>query len=147
MKKLISKSARTKFVLLHVLNDLLSGKLNSSGLYSHFALIASQFCTNFYRDYTNNYGLSEYRHSRFAQLEVLLSAFISVFPYAYTVQIHTRLFFQSKEFEIHLQIGESLVLCAEGVNSNENRDPWVDLPKEVRNNHFNLIAYKVQYWK
>ncbi|KOB74355.1 Proteasome-associated protein ECM29-like protein [Operophtera brumata] len=36
----------------------------------------------------------------------------------------------SKEFEIHLQIGESLVLCAEGVNSNENRDPWVDLPKE-----------------
>ncbi|VVC92327.1 unnamed protein product [Leptidea sinapis] len=35
-----------------------------------------------------------------------------------------------KEFEIHLQIGESLVLCVEGVNSNENRDLWTDLPKE-----------------
>lgn len=38
---------------------------------------------------------------------------------------------QSKEFEIHLQIGESLVLCVEGVNSNENRDLWTELPKEV----------------
>ncbi|CAH0749868.1 unnamed protein product [Diatraea saccharalis] len=36
----------------------------------------------------------------------------------------------SKEFEIHLQIGESLVLCVEGVNSNENRDLWTELPKE-----------------
>ncbi|XP_013177902.1 PREDICTED: proteasome-associated protein ECM29 homolog isoform X1 [Papilio xuthus] len=36
----------------------------------------------------------------------------------------------SKEFEIHLQIGESLVLCAEGVNSNENRDLWTELPRE-----------------
>ncbi|CAK1553468.1 unnamed protein product [Leptosia nina] len=36
----------------------------------------------------------------------------------------------SKEFEIHLQIGESLVLCVEGVNSNERRDLWTDLPKE-----------------
>lgn len=40
-------------------------------------------------------------------------------------------FFQTKEFEIHLQIGESLVLCVEGVNSNENRDFWTELPKEV----------------
>ncbi|RVE49284.1 hypothetical protein evm_006078 [Chilo suppressalis] len=37
----------------------------------------------------------------------------------------------SKEFEIHLQIGESLVLCMEGVNSNENRDLWTELPKEA----------------
>ncbi|XP_032510836.2 proteasome adapter and scaffold protein ECM29 [Danaus plexippus] len=37
----------------------------------------------------------------------------------------------SKEFEIHLQIGESLVLCVEGVNSNENRDLWTELPNEV----------------
>ncbi|XP_045493111.1 proteasome adapter and scaffold protein ECM29 [Colias croceus] len=36
----------------------------------------------------------------------------------------------SKEFEIHLQIGESLVLCVEGVNSNEKRDLWTELPKE-----------------
>ncbi|XP_075970288.1 proteasome-associated protein ECM29 homolog [Anticarsia gemmatalis] len=36
----------------------------------------------------------------------------------------------SKEFEIHLQIGESLVLCVEGVNSNENRDLWTELPRE-----------------
>ncbi|XP_039748644.1 proteasome-associated protein ECM29 homolog [Pararge aegeria] len=36
----------------------------------------------------------------------------------------------SKEFEIHLQIGESLVLCVEGINSNENRDLWTELPKE-----------------
>ncbi|XP_068630379.1 proteasome-associated protein ECM29 homolog [Battus philenor] len=36
----------------------------------------------------------------------------------------------SKEFEIHLQIGESLVLCVEGVNSNENRDLWTELPKD-----------------
>ncbi|KAL4708413.1 hypothetical protein ACJJTC_019649, partial [Scirpophaga incertulas] len=36
----------------------------------------------------------------------------------------------SKEFEIHLQIGESLVLCVDGVNSNENRDLWTELPKE-----------------
>ncbi|XP_053602483.1 proteasome adapter and scaffold protein ECM29 isoform X2 [Plodia interpunctella] len=36
----------------------------------------------------------------------------------------------SKEFEIHLQIGESLVLCVEGVNSNENRDLWTEVPKE-----------------
>ncbi|CAB3243794.1 unnamed protein product [Arctia plantaginis] len=36
----------------------------------------------------------------------------------------------TKEFEIHLQIGESLVLCVEGVNSNENRDFWTELPKE-----------------
>ncbi|XP_041976007.1 proteasome-associated protein ECM29 homolog [Aricia agestis] len=36
----------------------------------------------------------------------------------------------SKEFEIHLQIGESLVLCVEGVNSNENRDLWTELPLE-----------------
>ncbi|CAH4007387.1 unnamed protein product [Pieris brassicae] len=36
----------------------------------------------------------------------------------------------SKEFEIHLQIGESLVLCVEGVNSNENRDLWTEMPKE-----------------
>ncbi|KAI5643789.1 hypothetical protein NE865_04185 [Phthorimaea operculella] len=36
----------------------------------------------------------------------------------------------NKDFEIHLQIGESLVLCVEGVNSNENRDLWTELPKE-----------------
>lgn len=36
----------------------------------------------------------------------------------------------SKEFEIHLQIGESLVLCVEGVNSNENRDLWSEVPLE-----------------
>ncbi|KAG6456419.1 hypothetical protein O3G_MSEX009728 [Manduca sexta] len=36
----------------------------------------------------------------------------------------------SKEFEIHLQIGESLVLCVEGVNSNENRDMWKKYEKQ-----------------
>ncbi|KAJ2947108.1 hypothetical protein O0L34_g16457 [Tuta absoluta] len=36
----------------------------------------------------------------------------------------------NKDFEIHLQIGESLVLCVEGVNSNDNRDLWTELPKE-----------------
>lgn len=47
-------------------------------------------------------------------------------------------FLQSKEFEIHLQIGESLVLCVEGVNSNDNRDLWTELPKEVR-----VLYYKM----
>ncbi|XP_052750867.1 proteasome-associated protein ECM29 homolog [Galleria mellonella] len=48
----------------------------------------------------------------------------------------------SKEFEIHLQIGESLVLCVEGVNSNENRDLWTELPKEGPDKITNQEALK-----
>nr|XP_049703179.1 proteasome adapter and scaffold protein ECM29 [Helicoverpa armigera] len=48
----------------------------------------------------------------------------------------------SKEFEIHLQIGESLVLCVEGVNSNENRDLWTELPKEGTAKIKNMEALK-----
>ncbi|CAH0727922.1 unnamed protein product, partial [Brenthis ino] len=48
----------------------------------------------------------------------------------------------SKEFEIHLQIGESLVLCVEGVNSNENRDLWTELPKEGKEKVRDLEALK-----
>ncbi|XP_026729465.1 proteasome-associated protein ECM29 homolog [Trichoplusia ni] len=48
----------------------------------------------------------------------------------------------SKEFEIHLQIGESLVLCVEGVNSNENRDLWTELPREGADKLKNKDALK-----
>ncbi|KAL0840590.1 hypothetical protein ABMA28_015796 [Loxostege sticticalis] len=48
----------------------------------------------------------------------------------------------SKEFEIHLQIGESLVLCVEGVNSNENRDLWTELPKEGEAKIKDTVALK-----
>ncbi|GBP15166.1 Proteasome adapter and scaffold protein ECM29 [Eumeta japonica] len=48
----------------------------------------------------------------------------------------------TKEFEIHLQIGESLVLCVEGVNSNENRDLWTELPKESETKIRDPVALK-----
>ncbi|XP_049865676.1 proteasome adapter and scaffold protein ECM29 [Pectinophora gossypiella] len=48
----------------------------------------------------------------------------------------------TKEFEIHLQIGESLVLCVDGVNSNENRDLWTELPVEGSQKIKNQAALK-----
>lgn len=68
------------------------------------------------------------------EVSITISIENFILPIIFTVD-----YFQSKDFEIHLQIGESLIYCIEGINSYDNRDFWTEhLPKEkniIRDNH------------